>query len=285
MHGQHTHSFDPAPTGFRRTRPPRPVEVIGVPIPGLPPALAGLRILHLTDTHARRPHLGEPWFRSLTAALAATRCDIAAFTGDYMNEPGDEPGAVANLRHLRDAVRPRLGAFGVFGNHDTGRVRRLVADALPDVHWLDADWAEVPGAPAPLWVAGWSWPEDTARGLLRRPAPSRDAWILGLVHNPSAFIAIAQAHAASLVLGGHTHAGQVRLGPRFAPCTSSDVPTTMAAGRLRLGETACCISRGLGEAVLPWLRLWCPRQAPLYVLEPSSEPPADGARVVAEARW
>jgi len=77
---------------------------------------AGLRILHLSDTHFQ----GLDWreqskienIRRLTATLSY---DLLIHTGDFWhNEMGLE-----NLLTLIESVPPpRLGGYGVFGNHD-----------------------------------------------------------------------------------------------------------------------------------------------------------------------
>jgi predicted MPP superfamily phosphohydrolase len=76
----------------------------------------GLRILHLSDTHFR----GLDWreqakidrIQRLTAGLSY---DLLVHTGDFWHE---ETG-LQNLLTLLDALpKPRLGGFGVLGNHD-----------------------------------------------------------------------------------------------------------------------------------------------------------------------
>lgn len=76
----------------------------------------GLRILHISDTHFQ----GLEWreqtkinrIRKLTADL---EYDLLVHTGDFWhNDSG-----LANLLVLLDALpQPKLGAFGVMGNHD-----------------------------------------------------------------------------------------------------------------------------------------------------------------------
>jgi hypothetical protein len=77
---------------------------------------AGLRILHLTDTHFRGLHWREK------AKIDAIRCacanldyDLLVHTGDFLHDDG----GLGNVLDLLDALpAPRLGAFAVFGNHD-----------------------------------------------------------------------------------------------------------------------------------------------------------------------
>lgn len=76
----------------------------------------GLRILHLSDTHFRGMNWRERGkierIRRLTQGL---EYDLLIHTGDFWHE---ETG-LHNLLALMDALpRPRLGGYGVWGNHD-----------------------------------------------------------------------------------------------------------------------------------------------------------------------
>lgn len=77
---------------------------------------AGLRILHLSDTHFQ----GHEWreqakincIRQLTAGL---EYDLLIHTGDFWHYEHGLPNVLA----LLDALpKPRLGSYGVLGNHD-----------------------------------------------------------------------------------------------------------------------------------------------------------------------
>lgn len=77
---------------------------------------AGLRILHLSDTHFQ----GIDWrerakidnIRRLTANL---EYDLLIHTGDFWH---NETGLENITRLLASITQPRLGSYGVFGNHD-----------------------------------------------------------------------------------------------------------------------------------------------------------------------
>ena len=93
------------------------------------PAARGLRILHLADSHfqgggrSEREHKKIARIRRLTAGL---EYDLLVHTGDFIHYDD----GVENVLALLDAVpRPRLGSFGVFGNHDYTHYN--MAEALP----------------------------------------------------------------------------------------------------------------------------------------------------------
>ncbi len=89
----------------------------------------GLRILHLSDSHFHgdgrdpREHAKIERVRALTAGLSY---DLLVHTGDFIHYDD----GVENVLRLLDAVpRPRLGAYGVLGNHDY--THYAMQEALP----------------------------------------------------------------------------------------------------------------------------------------------------------
>lgn len=267
--------------------PPAPIESIEVVHPEVPAAIEGLRILHLTDLHVRRPRRPTPGGRSawdrLLFAVAHTPADLVVYTGDCIDEVGHEAAGLDALKQLSDAIEthpPRLGQWGIFGNHDTP-VFRSAARHAQAIRWMDRVLTPplTPrggGAALPLRLLGLSWPEDPLAALLEAgPSPvTPGQFVLGLVHYPSVMVTLADV-AVPLVLAGHTHAGQIRLHPRLAPHTSCDLPTDLASGMLRIRGTLGCIARGVGEGFADGLRVNCPAQAPLYTLRRGPMPGRD----------
>lgn len=273
---------------FRRPRPPAPIEPFDIPHSSLPAALDGLTIFHIADLHARTPMAGRRWFGALLDALRRTPADIVALTGDYMDSPIHARPALEALEAIATAIRPRLGAFGVFGNHDTVPFQRAARRRVRQVRWLDGEHTDLQHRGAPLRILGAHWPEDLLSAALHtpetrgadpadRPPSARDPFTITLAHIPTALVTAASLNLP-LVLAGHTHAGQIRLSPRLAPHTSSDLPAHLATGVLRLRGTLCCVSRGMGEAIMERLRINCPRHVPLYALRRGELPrPPQGA--------
>lgn len=261
------------PWAFRTPAYPEPLEVFRIEHPDLPVGLDGLRILHLSDLHIRRLERTVAHAR-LLAALRHADCDLAFFTGDYHDGTGHEHAAAELLSEIIAACPARLGRFGVFGNHDTPLMRRL-ALGIPGITWLNNQLADpisvTPGQPPlPLRILGLSYPEDLLECALDLPQgqtllPVKGRFVLTLAHMPSVLAACAEV-GLPLIFAGHTHAGQIRITRRSALHTSSDLPGHLASGVLRLRQTLCCISRGLGDGIWPGLRINCPRQLPLYIL-------------------
>jgi predicted MPP superfamily phosphohydrolase len=253
------------PTPLSRSLP-GPLEGVEVMHPDLPEGLDGLTILHLTDLHIRAGKPWSPWHETLANAISGVEVDIAIFTGDAMNYPGDEESAVEGTGRLLRACRARHGVFGIFGNHDTPLFRERVVREFETVRWLRDEVVELPGMQVRL--IGPEDPEDLVHTLLKNGDCARGVELgkfdIALVHYPTEIYPVS-SFGIPLAFAGHTHGGQIRLSPEIAPHTSSDLPGRLACGVLRYKRTLCCVPRGLGEAVIE-VRVNCTRQAPIFVL-------------------
>jgi predicted MPP superfamily phosphohydrolase len=290
------------PVDARRPLARGPFEEHRIPVVGLSPVLEGLRILHLTDLHVRRRAFRSARWKALVEGLQGVRADLVVITGDLMDAPGQEEAAAEALAGLLSAVMAAPGVsgaeievLGVFGNHDTPALRRLLqvrtdrdARSAPPVRWLDNAGATAvvrtpAGRTARLRVLGLSYPEDPLRAALddRLGLGPWDLTLM-LAHYPSMIFPAADL-GVPLVLAGHTHGGQIRVHTRLAPHTSCDLPPGLASGCLGLRGTTCCISRGIGEGFLEGLRINCPAQVPVYILQPA--PAAWGPRPQVLIPW
>lgn len=264
---------------FRTPAPPAPLETYELRHPAVPPDLDGLSVLHIADLHTRRPPRFNHPVRALIRALPRWPADFVVLTGDFMDAPGDEPVALRVLAEVLGACRARLGVFGVFGNHDSIGFQRA-AQGLGGVRWLLNDQCRVGG----VRLVGASFPEDLPRAMLQAASDEPAALTLGLLHYPTEVFAASEFNIP-ICFAGHTHGGQIRVSARLAPHTSSDLPMDLASGVLRVRQTVCCISRGLGEGVVE-VRWNCPPQAPLYRLRHGALPPAErGGGVTRLASW
>ena len=73
-----------------------------------------------------------------------------------------------------------------------------------------------------------------------------------------------------LCIAGHTHGGQIVIPGFGPPVTLSRLPRRYAGGFHRIGDSALCVSRGIGmeRGYAPQIRLFCPPE--LVVIEVSS---------------
>ena len=259
-------------------------------LPHLPQQLEGVRIAHLTDLHVSRPRRR---YDRIEALLTNMRVDLAVLTGDYMEKEGDEDAAVTVMGRLCNAMRPRLGAYGVFGNHDTPQLRQRLTD-LPIV-WLnnqthifdqlplrmmgfEADSGALPDSVATLL----EYDASSAGGPAADEASSAGLRVL-LCHFPT-YLPTAVDLGVDVMFAGHTHGGQCRLPFALPLVNSSDLPLRLTSGILRHRDTLAVVSRGLGEARLP-LRIFCPPHLPVYTLRRGPMPGRSSDAVWNVQRW
>ncbi len=186
-------------------------------VAGLPPALDGMTIAHVSDMHVGRFTSGAV-LRKMVDATNSLHADLVLLTGDLIND------ALADLPAALDIVRaldPRSGLWMIEGNHDLiengaefeRRVRESGVPFLLD----EAATLIVRGTPIQLLGLRWTranskdHDESVARSV-RSLAAKREPGVFPilLAHHPHAFDAAAE-EKLPLTLSGHTHGGQLML--------------------------------------------------------------------------
>lgn len=225
-----------------------------LPVVGLPAALKGARLVHLSDVHVG-PQVDDEYLVDAFGRVAALRPDLVVVTGDFLTHR-HERGA-AQYDQLRDVLahlpRGRLATLGILGNHDYGRawsepdVAMRVQDVVEraGVHVLRNETASVHGLDVvgvdDLW-AGRAAPLDALRSRTSDAA-------IALCHNPDALDVLRWGDYRGWVLAGHTHGGQCR--PPFLPPPLLPVRNERyAAGEVALIDgRRLYVSRGLGHVL------------------------------------
>ena len=80
---------------------------------------------------------------------------------------------------------------------------------------------------------------------------SRDPGSVVLAAHSPDILGIAHRQGIHLVFSGHTHGGQIRLGPWITPTTSTEMRLKPPSGMIRRGKTQMHVSPGLGTTLLP----------------------------------
>lgn len=231
--------------GFFNARRTAQVVRVEVRIPGLPPALQGLRIVQISDIHVG-PTIKAAYLQAIVDRVNALDPDVVAVTGDLVDGSVPElAGHVAPLAQLR----ARDGVYFVTGNHEyyagvhawTAELRRLGLRVLHNEHVV------IRRADSPLVLAGVpdftghhfdrAHVSDPAAALAGAPA---DAPRVLLAHQPRTAPAAAAA-GFDLQVSGHTHGGQFFPWSLFVPMQQ---PYT--AGLHQLGRLQVYVSRGTG---------------------------------------
>lgn len=207
--------------------------------------LSGLSIGFVTDTHVG-PHFSLNDLDRTTRIVERERPDILIFGGDFLSE---SPLYLRGLQHqlTRMVQSARLGAWGIWGNHDLANLRDRVAPVLADsgITILTNESARVETGQGDLWLGGVDdlllGKADPARTFADVPA---DAPLIALWHEPDGVARLTEWHPL-VILSGHTHGGQVRL-PFVGPLATPDMGKTYVAGGYLIGNTQLYVSRGIG---------------------------------------
>jgi predicted MPP superfamily phosphohydrolase len=228
-----------------------------LPVRNLPPALRGLRLIHLTDLHLR-----GHWPVGLDALLdqiAANPPDLVLFTGDFVDDKSDHRPALPHLRRFLNQLKSRLGTYAILGNHDGLALPGALAE-LP-VTLLDGRRIELEHDGARLELIGLPGPfryDLDDRFIQSMPPVAADAPRIILSHFPGHWSAAASL-IPDLFLAGHTHGGQICL-PRRIPILRHDpMPRRLCHGIHRIDQSWYIVGRGLGFSGFP-LRIFCPNQ-------------------------
>jgi uncharacterized protein len=219
--------------GWLRTR------VLEVPVAGLPSALEGLRVAHLSDFHFGPASRGAIAGRRAAEWVRSRRPDLVVVTGDLLSR--------ARGRPLLDEALTGLGAFAVLGNHDVAVTRDPFSRA-----------AELDGLPATLLVdesrlvelRGVQVQVAGAAPRATGPVPEPDeaaAFRILLSHYP-------RLHAGGyqLVLAGHMHAGQIVLPYPGGKVRFAHLRARLSEGVYRDGDVTLHVSPGLGTTFVPF---------------------------------
>lgn len=249
------------PDGFAMTR-------LHVHFPGLPGDLRGLRIVHLSDLHARRG-----WWRAYDQLIQWVNesADLVLFTGDLVDDKRDYRPALPTIQRLLSGFRTRLGTYIILGNHDGS----LVAPHLPPlgVNCIDGQYIRLQIDSASIELIGLPGVHRMdldPQALLNLPTRTPHTPRLILAHYPDQ-IRLTRSLRPDLYLTGHTHGGQVCL-PGGIPIIRHDsLPKSYCSGIHPFENAWLIANRGIGFSG-PRVRLFCPAEVIQIILENDNNP-------------
>lgn len=189
-----------------------------LPIRHLPDALAGKRLVQISDLHVGNRFDYQFLINAMNEAQSLEP-DLVVYTGDYVSYEDEEQ--LVQLREvLQHALVGKLGTLAILGNHDYGS------------HWAEGSLADA--ISAELSLAGMEVLRNTATNIQglnilgiddlwgTNFAPEQvlsthdpDAANLVLCHNPDVCDLDVWHGYQGWILAGHTHGGQCK--PPFLP--------------------------------------------------------------------
>jgi hypothetical protein len=230
------------------------VRRIDVPIRNLPPALDGLTIAQVSDTHIGK-FTRAGVLNHVIETTNQLRADLVVFTGDLIDLSLEDFPAGVDLIHRLD---PHEGMVMIEGNHDLiedphefeSRAKSAGLPILLD----DATTIRVRGVPIQFLGIRWGKPEDGPRRIssnavirqsvtqvLSRRDPG--AFPILLAHHPHAFDPAIDA-GIPLTLSGHTHGGQLMLNERLG---AGPIMFRYWSGLYQHGDSSLVVSNGAGN--------------------------------------
>jgi predicted MPP superfamily phosphohydrolase len=240
-------------------------ETLDCPLDGLPPELAGLRIVHLSDFHLGFPSRGSKAVREAVEWARKLEPDLTLVSGDLLSSPRGEP-------LLRELVAQLPNCYAVLGNHDFADSNdpfsrpSAVSDLVPATLLLDDEVTldirgrrvQIVGVDPRTYRRGRSHPS-------RRADPDADLRIL-LCHFPNV-VRYLRPGVFDLILSGHLHAGQIAL-----PLPGRRIPLSHPTWRhlrgfLSAGGAVMHVSAGLGTTFVPFRFLARPEATQLVLVE------------------
>lgn len=282
--------------GFAAERLNYQVRRIEIPIPNLPHALDGMKIVQLSDIHLSS-YMSRAQVRRAVNMANDLGADLAAVTGDLVTGVGDPIADCVD--EIRQLYAP-LGTWGCNGNHEIyARAEDTAAYlyAQAGMKLLRQSCAQVTFKGAKFNLIGVDYQREyNGRGqrqqmlagiehLVRRDMPN-----ILLSHNPNSFNRAAEL-GIELSLAGHTHGGQIQVEildhrlsparfisdyiaglyqrPMFAPAPNERARSVVSTSRKFTPESSpmasIYVNRGLGTVGAP-VRLGVPPEISLIVL-------------------
>ncbi len=238
------------------------VNIVQVRPSHLPAEFEGLRIAQLSDLHLRRWNgvLNETRRR-----LLELEPDLVVITGDIGDAHAEAQRSADLAARLLEGVQPRLGCFGVLGNHDDPQ---LVEQLSGQVRMMSNEYAKLTKARDSIMIAGVDGRTPTSGDIpsaLLGIKPG--SFTILLAHHPPLVYRL-PPNSVDLMLAGHTHAGQIRL-PLIGPLwpTFEGIPRKYCHGLHEVNGTSLYVSAGVGCSWAVPFRIGCPPEIALITLE------------------
>ena len=246
------------------TRRPR-VRQRELTVAGLPEALEGLRIVHVSDIQAD-PRTDDELLERYVDLVNGLDADLILFTGDLVTRGMDHIGKGAEALARMQAL---YGTFACLGDHDIwsdpeGIQRRLGELGVRMGHNERID-LRIGEASVGLYVMTNAYSDrPSSRGL--REGVGGDFAIL-LSHQPTPDVVDTAARVGyHLMTSGHTHGGQVSIQVFGWSLSASRFETPFVSGFHELGSMLLSVNNGLGLTLAP-IRFLAPSEVTLIALQ------------------
>ena len=222
-----------------------------LPVPGLPPELDGLRVVHLSDFHLGVPSPGAGSVAQAIAWTVRRKPDLVVVTGDLLTHPRGEPLLRAFVKWMPKPAVAVLGNHDVAISRDPQAVSSNLTDLAPATLLRDeGTMLELRGRR--VWIAGVH-PRLIVRGRRKVDPNSLSAeadFRILLCHYPRVLDAL-EPGRFELVLAGHMHDGQIALPYPGGKVRFAHLTAKYPRGVFRTEAAVMHVSPGLGTTFVP----------------------------------
>lgn len=240
------------------------VREVSLSVPGLPPDLAGLRIVQLSDIHLS-PFLEERDLARIVDQANETRAHLAVVTGDLITVEGDPLDAC--LRQLQ-RLRSEAGTLGCLGNHEI--IGRCEDEAEREgrrrgIDFLRGRARVLRFGDGAINIAGVDYQrigQPYLLGAEKLLVPGMPNVLLS--HQPDLF-PVAASQGWDITLAGHTHGGQINVEIGQSGLNMARVFTPYVYGVYREANRSIYVTRGIGTVGVP-ARIGAPPEVALISL-------------------
>jgi predicted MPP superfamily phosphohydrolase len=229
---------------------------IGAARPTTPP----LRIAFVADVQ-QDVHTGADRAREVYAVVNANRPDIVLSGGDWINTGPDH---IESAAATAAALQSRLGTFSVRGDHEHFAYRdrqRSVTEIEQAMqrHGIaminnQVRWFEHHGKRIAVVFLNHNYIHRTDRATISALLASIAGadYSIAVTHQLDPALAAQLAGRVDLVLGAHTHGGQVNPVVGVTHVKLARLETEFIDGRYQLGTTTIIITAGVGYSIFPF---------------------------------
>ncbi len=226
------------------------VREVDITLPDLPASLDGLRLAQLTDIHFGLD-LTAPELERVVAMTNETKPHVALVTGDLITESGDP---LENCLDIVSDVRAEAGVWACMGNHERYAESESFCESYAGkrgITFLRNASQPLQFGDARLNLCGVDY-QRMSLPYLREAKHLLDKQAVNVLlsHNPDVF-PVASKLGYDLVVGGHTHGGQVTVEIVEQWANPGRFFTPYVAGRYHLDRSVLYVSRGIGTINLP----------------------------------
>lgn len=230
----------------------------------LPKAFNGYRIVQLSDIHIGSWKGNTKAIQEMVDLVNAQHPDLIVFTGDLVNNRATE---LNEFQTILSGLKARDGVYSVLGNHDYGpyyrwKTKREQAENLAELKKREADmgWKLLNNehiilkagndSIALIGVENEGEPPFSQHGDLSKAIHGTEGMFqLLLSHNPSHWRReVLPASEVNLMLAGHTHAMQTRIGNH----SPASLVYPEWAGMYQKGERSLYVNVGIGYVGMPF---------------------------------